>query len=63
MYKIVKTTDNKYIGRVVDIDSPKIYFNEDDFIFEILKVTYKKDTIELSNFEYAIEVKLISEIV
>ena len=60
MYKIIKTTDNRFIGKEVNMDKSRIYF--DDFIFDILKVTYKEGTIELSNFDYVIEVKLISEL-
>jgi len=60
MHKIIKTTDEKYLGRLIDINNQNVLLN--DFIFKIAKVTYRDDIIELSNGDYIIEVELINEL-
>lgn len=59
MHKIINTTDGKYVGREIDINTQEIRLDS-DFIFKIEKITYNKDSIQLSNNNYVVDVVLIN---
>lgn len=53
MYKILKTTDNKYIGSTINKIDREIPF-PDGFIMEVQYVKFTGDIIKLSNDNYII---------
>lgn len=62
MHKIIKTTDNKHIGKIIDMNDQIVPLKGVSFI--IKKIEYTKDnTIILNNGEdYLIEVVLVNEL-
>ena len=61
MYKIINTTDKKFIGREIKFDTQKIMLG--DFIFIIEKIQYlQTGEIELSNPNYIIKIKQVNNL-
>lgn len=60
MYRIVNTTDGKYIGRVINEIADNITF-ADGFIMHVEHMKTVGEYIEISNFNYIITLKSIEK--